>query len=163
MKEPNPQKKEEYRKDRAVEMERLTQPISAEIMTDIVRKGAGKNIKRTQDEVPNRKLKWTTPEIKEKIRETRKTERTYQRNPTTENLIAYKIEKARTWRSIKEERKTQCNDFTQIKTTKTTAQRKSDNIKRNNNRERNGSVFENKLHCKLPKQFQEDERSIRKE
>jgi hypothetical protein len=46
MKEPNPQKKEEYRKDRAVEMERLTQPISAETMTVILRKGAEKNIKK---------------------------------------------------------------------------------------------------------------------
>jgi hypothetical protein len=87
-------------------METLSHPITAETMTHTLRKCAEKNIKKTKDQVPKRKLKCRTPEIQKKIRERRKAKRTYQQNPTTENLIIYKREKAQTRRAMKEESKT---------------------------------------------------------
>jgi hypothetical protein len=49
--------------DLETEMSKLQQPISTEKITSAIQKCAKKNIKKTKEEAPKRKLKWRTTEI----------------------------------------------------------------------------------------------------
>jgi hypothetical protein len=50
-------------------------------------------------------MQWITTEIRQKIRERRKTERTYKKKPSTDNLLIYKRVIAETRRMMKKTRK----------------------------------------------------------
>jgi hypothetical protein len=49
---------------------KLKQPLSTEKMTSAIQKFAKKNIKKTKEEAPKRKLKWRSTEIIPLIRQT---------------------------------------------------------------------------------------------
>jgi hypothetical protein len=74
-------------------------------------KEAPYTIQGLTEAVPKKKMKWITTEIRQKIRERRKTERTYKKKPSTENLLIYKRVKAETRRMMKKTRKEMWEEF----------------------------------------------------
>jgi hypothetical protein len=56
-------------------------------------------------------MKWITTEIRQKIREMRKAERTYKKQPSTDNLLIYKMVKAERRRMMKKARKKMWAEF----------------------------------------------------
>jgi hypothetical protein len=68
------------------------------------------NVKRTNETIPKKKMKWITIEIRQKIREMRKAERTYKKQPSTDNLLIYKLVKAER-RRMKRTRKKMWEEF----------------------------------------------------
>jgi hypothetical protein len=61
--------------------------------------------------IPKKKMKWITTEIRQKIRERIKAERTYKKKPSTDNLLIYKRVKAETRRMMNKTRTEMWEEF----------------------------------------------------
>jgi hypothetical protein len=81
---------ENYHSSLARALRNTDERLSIKEITKTIFESAAQNIKRTSQEIPKRKLKWMTPQINDKIRERRKTERKYKRTSSTDNLIISK-------------------------------------------------------------------------
>jgi hypothetical protein len=56
-------------------------------MTRAIHESATKNVKRTSQEILQKRLKWMTTEIREETKKRRRAERRYKITPNTENLL----------------------------------------------------------------------------
>jgi hypothetical protein len=59
-------------------------------LTTAIQLSVEENVKKTGENVPKKKMKWMTADIRKKIQEKRIAKKTYQKRPTTDNLLIYK-------------------------------------------------------------------------
>jgi hypothetical protein len=102
---------EGYHKTLTEILQETGEKLTIEEITSAIHESATKNVKITSQEVPQRRLKWMTTEIREETKKRRKAERKHKSTPNTENLLEFKKLMTTVRRMMRKDKKEACEEF----------------------------------------------------